>query len=343
MATGDEFEVLRVDSEDAAVLLLQRALDNAYAGEAVKLDFEAWPTIRLRYAGDKFKGTITSDIAQAIVDLQDALNRSYSLAVNHTSSLRALSDEERRTLQVEATVEEGSSLIEINLGNWAESFSTALVGKMDGTEIVVTVLGSAVVFTAGWLLKHQLKNRSEEKKLELENSQRLALSQEETRRLAVVTQAMKTSAVVRETQVFAEGARDSMLKSAFDAEAFTIQGDLTISGEEARKTYRSKRREPLEVQLNGNYSIKSFAWSEDLQSARVRVQREGDQMEFAADLSVLSLSAEQRTRFKDATFEHGRVYLQVNATVLSDQITTAKIISVDEQPPAHAAAPDPTD
>lgn len=144
---------------------------------------------------------------------------------------------------------------------------------------------------------------------------------------------MKANSVVRETEAFAESARDSLLKSAFDAKTFSVQDEITITGDEARRSYRSKRREPLEVQLNGNYSIKSFAWAEDFESARVRVQREGDNMEFTADLSVLALTAEQKSRFRDATFDHARVYLTVNATVLSDQVTTARIVFVGEQPP----------
>lgn len=333
MPENEHQEILRVNSEETAVAAIQAALENAFEGEIVKLDFDDWPLLRLKYTGDKFEGTITPDIAQAIVDLQEVLNRAYTLAVNHTSSLRSLSDEDRRALQVTATVEDGSSLVEVNLGDWATKLSTALVGKMTGTEIVITVLGGAVVITAGWLLKSHLKNRSDEKKLTFENADRLNLSQEETKRLQVVTEAMKANSVVREVEAYSERVRDSLLKSAFDADTFTVQGDLTITGDEARRTYRSKRREPIEVQLNGNYSIKSFTWADDYESARVKVQREDNQLEFVAELSVSALTLEQRARFKDATFDQACVYLQVNATVLNDQVTTAAIISVDEQPP----------
>lgn len=340
MPNDDNFSVLRIESEDAAIELLQSALANEFDGDVVRLDFDHWPIVKLKYSGDKFHGTITPDIAQAIVDLQEALNRSYSLAVNNTSSLRGLQEDERRALEVIATVEDGSSIVEVNIAPWAEKLSTALVGKMTSTDIVVTVLGSAVVLTAGWLFKNHLKNRSEEKKLELENSQRLVLSQEETRRLEVVTQAMRSNSLVRQTEAFAETARDSLIKSAFNADEFNVQGAVSITSEDARKTYRAKRREPLNVQLNGTYLIKSFTWADDLESARVRIQREEDQMEFTADLSVQALTAEQKAKFIDATFDHVRVYLQVNATVLNEQVTTAKIVSVDVQPmvPSHDGA-----
>jgi hypothetical protein len=335
MPASQPDEILRINSEKAAIDALRGALEQRFEGETVKLDFDDWPTIRLKYTGEKFDGTITPDIAQAIVDVQEALNRTYTLAVYNTSSLRALPDDDRRALQIVASVDEGSSLVEINLGSWAEAFGTALVGKMTGTEIVLTVLGAAVVLSSAWAFKAHLKNRSAEKKLEMENEQRFALSQEETRRLEIVAKAGAASSVVREAQGFAESARDSLLRSAFDASALEIQGQLTITGDEARRTYRFKRREPLEVQLNGNYFIRSFTWADDFQSARVRVEREEDRRVFNADLSVLSLTADQKARFKDATFDNVRVHLGVNATVLDDQVTTAKIVSVDEQPPAR--------
>lgn len=333
MATAIPGETILVGSEAEAVDALQSALLKRFEGADVRMDFKDWPTLKLVYTGEKFHGTITPDIAQAIVDLQETLNRSYALAINQTSNLRSLSDEDRRLLQVVASVDEGSSLVEVNLGAWAEKLSTELVGKMTGTEIVVVVLGSALVITAGFLVKLHVKVRSEEKKLSLENDQRLALSQEETRRLQVVTDAMRSNSVVRETNERAEIVRDALLKSAFDAESFSVQDSVTLSGEEARKTYRARRREPLAVQLNGNYSVKSFAWEDDGQSARVKVRREDDGIEYVAEIALSAMRKDQQGRFKDATFEQARVFLTVNATMLDDQITTARIASVDEQPP----------
>lgn len=338
MPQGDPSQVLRIDSESTAIDAIHAALLKAYEGQSIKLDFDSWPVLRLKYVGEKFDGTITPDIAQAIVELQETLNRAYALAVNNTSNLRSLSEETRRDLQVAATVERGSSLVEIDLGDWATNLSTALVNKMTGSEIVVAVLGAAVVVTAGWLVKSHLRQRSEEKKLSLENAGRLDLSREETRRLEVVTEALKASAVVREVNGYAEGVRDALLKSAFDADAMIVQDELSVSSDDARKTYRSKLSKPIEVQLNGTYSVKSFAWTDDFQTARVRVQREDDGVDFTADLPVSALTAPQKARFKDATFDHVRVYLVVNATVLNDAITSATIVSVDEQPPVGPGA-----
>lgn len=333
---SEYFDVLRVTDEESAYAALESALAKAFEGQAIKLDFDSWPILRLKYKGDKFKGTITPDIAQAILDLQDVLSRSYLHAVKNTTNLRGLTEEDRRAIQVIASVEEGSSLIEVNLGPWAEKLAFDLVGKMTGTEIIVVVVGTAAVLTGAFLMRQHLNNRSAEKKLSLENQGRFDLSQEESRRLKIVTDAMAANSVTREAGANAEAVRDSFLKSAFDAESMTVQDDVVVTANDAKLTYRAKRREPIPVQMNGNYLVKSFTWSSDNQSARVRVQREEDQNEFTADISVSALTVDQKTRFKNATFDQLRVYLQINATLLNDQVTTATIVSVDEQPPKAA-------
>jgi hypothetical protein len=60
MPADDQLEVLRVDNEATAVEILKQALENAYEGESVKLDFEDWPVLRLKYTGEKFNGTISA-------------------------------------------------------------------------------------------------------------------------------------------------------------------------------------------------------------------------------------------------------------------------------------------
>ncbi len=126
--------------------------------------------------------------------------------------------------------------------------------------------------------------------------------------------------------------RDSLLKSAFDANEFSIQESITITGREAQKAYRSKRRNSIEIQLNATYFINSFKWGDDYQSARVAVRRESDNFEFVATLAISALTDNQKEQFKTATFDHLRVYLQVDATMLDGAVTTAKILSVGLQP-----------
>ena len=323
---------INIANEGQAIELLRKALEDQFENENVRLNFKDWPRLRLEYKGEKFKGTITPDIAKALVELQEAMERVYMQAVHGTTSRVGLDQSEKRALELVATVEEGSSLIDVNLGNFAEKLAAEMVGKMSSTEIIIAVIGVSVVFTAGWAWKSHLKNRSEEKQLQLENESRLQLSQQETERLRIVTDAMRRSPVVQTADKLVEEPRNAFIKSATEADTFTIQGGVSITGEEARQIYRAARISSQEVQLNGAYFIEGFQWTSDGETARVNLHNKDDGKKFMADLSVNALSADQKTRFKDSTFDRLEVYLSINGTVLHDKVTSARIVSVTEQP-----------
>ena len=330
-ATSDT-ERLTINSEEEAIATLQRALAQEFSNKVVDLDFEDWPSIKLKYVGPKFHGTVTPEIAQALVDLQEAMNRSYMVAVRGTTNLQGLGEEEKRELELIARVDENCTLLLIDLGPWAEKLATELVSKMTGTELIITVVSTATVLTAGWVVKSYLKDRSENKGLELAKDERIQLSQEETRRHQILVTALTQNAPARTANELAQEPRNSLMKSAIEAESFTYQDAVTITGEEARQTYRAQRRTALEVQLNGTYTVEGFNWNADGENARVRIKRRDDGEEFTADLSVNALTEEQKVKFKDSTFEHAEVYLSINGTILDDKVTTAKIVSVSLQP-----------
>lgn len=325
-------EAVTVESEDHAIYLLQKALYREFENTLIDLNFEDWPILRLEYKGEKFQGTITPDIAKALVDLQEVMNRVYMQAVHGTTSLIGLEQNDKRKLELVATVEEGSSLIDINLGDYAEKLATDLVGKMSSTEIIITVIGVSIVLTAGWVWKSHLKNRSETRQKELDNESRLQLSLQETERLRIVTEAMAHAPIVKKADVLAEEPRNSFVKSAIEADTLTIQETATITGGDAKRLHRSPRSSSQDVQLNGTYFIEGFQWAPDGETARVRVRKKDDGTEFLANISVNALTVEQKRRFKDRTFDRSEVYLSINGTVLHDSVTTAKIVSVTDQP-----------
>ncbi|MDO9004891.1 MAG: hypothetical protein Q7V20_15705 [Aquabacterium sp.] len=87
-------------------------------------------------------------------------------------------------------MEQGSSLIKVDLGEYAQSLATALVGKMTAQDIVITVLGVGIIGGGYLMHKQWLKHRSEDKKVDADTQARVALSQEETRRVEVITKAL---------------------------------------------------------------------------------------------------------------------------------------------------------
>lgn len=332
-------EHIEIQDEDQAVALLKKALADQLTNENIVLSFEDWPTIRFEYVGEKFDGTITPDIAKALVELQEALNHTYMRAVHGTERLSGMTQEEKSDVALVATVERGSSVLIVNISDLAEKIAFALVGKMTSEQIVITVLGVALIYggVAGW--KAYLKSRSEDKALEVASSERLGMSAQETERHRLTLEAQQHSPIVDAAMRLAEVPRNAFIKSAAEADSFTVQNSVQITGDEARRIYRAPRSSAREVQLNGTYIIEGFKWSADGENARVQLQRRDVSDlpgEFAADLSVNALTQEQRARFKDSTFDRAEVHLSINGTILHDSVTTAKIVAVAEQPARNA-------
>lgn len=333
MATqGPSSTQLDVTSEDRAAELLHAALIGHMENKNISLSFEDWPTIRLHYEGEKFDGTITPAIAEAIVKLQDALNRTYMRAVHGTESLVGMTLEEKSQIAVTATVEKGSSAIEINLGDFAETLANELVGKMDGSQIVITVLGVALICASVVAWKYYLKSRSEDKANKLASDERIAMSSNETERLKLIFDAQQKSPVAALANRLVEVPRDSFIKSARDADAFTIEDQISLTGDEARQIYRHAPAKSEEVNLNGTYVIDGFAWAADGESAKVSLQRRDATGEFNADISIDALTQEQQEHFKESTFNRAEVYLTIEGKMLHGKVSAARIMSVTEQP-----------
>ncbi|MGH2165401.1 hypothetical protein, partial [Enterococcus faecalis] len=75
--------------------------------------------------------------------------------------VRKLPKEQLDALEIEVTVEQGSSIVEINIGGFLTKLTQELVGKMNATEIMFTVLGAAVSWGGVTVFKRFLDNRKD--------------------------------------------------------------------------------------------------------------------------------------------------------------------------------------
>ena len=66
---------LKVGDEAKAIRLLQEALEGRFDNKDVALSFEKWPVFSIRLVGRGYDSTITADIAEALIEVQNAVNR----------------------------------------------------------------------------------------------------------------------------------------------------------------------------------------------------------------------------------------------------------------------------
>lgn len=319
---------LIVRSEEDAFTLLQRALTSELEEQPYVLEFENWPILKLRFVGEGYDSTITPHIAEALVELQHAMNRSYARLVRHSGSANVLTKEERKAIEFKAKVDEGSSLITVDLGEYAETLTTALVGKMSGTELVITILGVAISGGALLAYKAFLAARSEDKKVDQATKQTVQLSEQETKRLEIFANALTSNPALKSSHEDFDNVRHDILKSVGDADQLDIQG-IPLSQDQARKIASTPRTKAEEVQLNGIYRIVKLDWSRE-DEVRISLYGTGStKQEFIASMRAHNLTPQNIEKLKACEWERRPVHLSINATVLRGDVTTATIVGVE--------------
>lgn len=324
--TNEELPTLIIASESDAFRYLELALKKQLGSEAVRIEFKDWPVLIIALEGEGYDSTITSRIAEALVELQHAMNRTYARAAHGTGNANSLTAEEKREIQFKAKVEKGSSIIKVELGDFAEKLAAAMVGKMDGTDLVTMVVATAVVTGSVLAYKAFLKHRSEDKKVDLSTQERIALSGEETKRMELMAQAMSQQPRLTATQQDFDDVRHGIVKSVSDATSLSVQG-VKLSNGEARTIALTPRTKSEEIQLNGHYMIDKIDWSKQ-NEARLSLFSTDETLEFTATLNTGNLTEEYKEKLKASEWDRKRLHLSINATRLRGEITTATIVGV---------------
>lgn len=324
-----EAKNLIVRSESEAIAAIENVLQGTLP-EYFNVSFKTWPLLEIKYKGEGYNSTITSSIAEAIVELQTSINRSYCLAVHGENKANKLTDKEKSALQFKAKIENGSSLINIDLSPAINSLCDALVGKMDSTSLILMALTMGAFYAGPSMYKAYLNNKTKEKEIEANEKTKIAMTQEETKRQAILAQALNYNPILRPMSENIDLARNQFLKSAEDANTMSING-VEINNKTAKAAVTSKRETAKEIQANGTFHVLAVDFR-SADSVKLSLQRIQDGKTFSASFNDDSLDKEQITILQEAEWARKRVYLQINATELRGEITTATVISVQRQP-----------
>jgi hypothetical protein len=321
-----------IENEKQAFDVLEQALKDELGDQPYELAFKNWPVLEIRLTGKGYDSTITSDVAEAVVDVQRAVNRAYARTVHGTANARSLTDTERRDIQFKAKVKRGSSVVEIDLADFAEKLASAIVTKMTPEMLAITVIGLAVTGASLLAYKAYLAARTADKQIGQESIDKIALSKEETRRLEVFADAMKRAPSLAHARADFDEARGEIIRSGATANTLAVN-NVEIDGETARVIGAARRAESEEVQLNGNYSILAVDLRQP-NEVRLRIRNLEDGREFFASFNDHSLNQSQIGLLQNAEWHRSPVYLSINARSLRGEITVAKVVSVKAQPTA---------
>lgn len=328
MATQDETtEPIRIESEAQAFQVLRRALADEFDGANVRLDFDGWPVLTIELEGEGYRSTITAPMAEGLVELQRAMYRAYARLVKGASSATSLTNEEKTSIQFKAKIEDGCSLIKVDMADFAEKVALATVGKMSSTQLVITIVSLAAIAGSAVAYRSFLKARSEDRKNELASQERIALSADERARQDQLVKALAREPRLQHVSDDFDDARTGILKGVADAQSIEVQG-TQLTNFEARALAATARQRAQEVRLDGVYYIHRIDWSRADEARLSLVGQEAQTREFVATLGTLDLSAERKVILQSAEWERRPLHLTINGTRLRGEITTARIVGV---------------
>ncbi len=318
-----------VENERDAIALLKRALEDQLGHDA-NVVFKDWPKIQITLNGEGYNSTITPSLMEGLLKVQQGVNRTYANLVLDQPDARHLKEAERKELEFKAKVMQGSSVIEVDLSEFAQKLVTDLAAKQTPQNRIVYGIVGASLWAANSMSKAYVKAQARISTTDVEADQLVPVTEEEKEAVDVFAAAVardRRFAVVVED---AQSATVTLLRGISDAATINLNG-VVLRNEDARHVVAVRRSEAEEQQLNGNYRILNVDTSKD-DEIKIKVRYENDGREFWASFQDNSLDKEHVKALQTAEWSKGKVYLSVNARILRGEVTVAKILSATQQP-----------
>ncbi|MCZ5105438.1 hypothetical protein SND55_18575 [Escherichia coli] len=266
--------------------------------------------------------------------MQAQINKSYALAKYGVPDVRKLTKEELDALEIEVTVEQGSSIVEINIDGFLTKLTQELVGKMNATEIMFTVLGAAVIWGGVTVFKRFLDNRKDIRLAEIakdgekEHLRTMQImSEQETKRLRVISEMIAEKPLLDNMDRMSYDAKTQMVKSFVRSDNAQIDG-VTIDSEMAKELVTNARRRSSEMRIDGIYRIEEVN-NTDPESFKVKVRRvDTDQRLTCVVQDVFLDESGNKEALQRAEWERKPVHLSINAKHVDGDIKSAVILYV---------------
>jgi hypothetical protein len=257
-----EEAVFEIKGEEDAWKVLEGALQNKL-GElpAVHIVWKGWPTLNIHLSHVPEDGTISSTTMAAILELQKSIYRTHALLSTGSENLRTLSRSEREQFELRLKVEKGSSDLSINLSEIISKYGNDVIAKMTGTDLLILVLGLALIYAGKLVISEFIKAKTEQRKLASDDDKtRQLLSnyeaqlENDTKRFELLTQALQREPVLKQIEQFATETREEMVKAVADEGGGSIQNS-PLPREIATEISSVSRAQSSETKLAGEYKV----------------------------------------------------------------------------------------
>jgi hypothetical protein len=299
-----------ISSEEEAWAAFERATSGDGFPEGVELVFQNWPMFQMDIKGRDWHSTVPTRVMSPLLEVQKDINRAYTSIKYSDFNLRKLKDEDRDELEVVVKVEKGSSIFNAELWKQFSHMAEAAIGRMNGDQIVITVLGIALAITAPVMYES-----------------RFDLSQQETERLKVFAEAVKVHPALQTIREDTQATHNRLLKAVKPGDSVAMKG-VELRSDEVAVLVQPERERAQDIFIDGVFVVLGNR-TDKSDGFRITVKRLSDQLTLNADVP-LELPFEQQQLIQQAEWSKGRIRLSITASILRDAITQAVVGSAEE-------------
>jgi hypothetical protein len=316
-----------IKSEDDAWAWLKKALENQLPeDEPVKLRFDGWPSLDLKFKGQDFNQSVPTRIMPSLMEAQKEIHRVFVTLRYGENNLRRLRFDDREALELNVKVEKGSSEYITNLSEILNKIFESAVSKMSSRDILIALLSVATMWGSNAAWKNWLAHK--ESVAEIES--RVQMSQLEKEKIALLVRSQEE---VPETKAFAEGVdefRNDSLHAMKPADVFELPNtDFTVDGHTAREITTPPREQAVEDRIDDSFVIQSVS-SGEASGFRVRVKRVSDGQIINVTIADEALDAEQRQILQHGEWAKLPIKMELNVRRLRGEITAARLVKASK-------------
>ncbi|WP_265524146.1 hypothetical protein [Providencia rustigianii] len=326
-------DMITISSEEEVLSFFEQYSEsNPFVGG---VNFEGWPNLTFKLTGKKFQGSITPSVMKGFMEMQSQINKAYA-SFKYGDPEKRLSNEDKAAIEIVVVVDEGSSILNIDLNGFLDTISKVAIEKMTPQDIVITTLGVALVWGGTNVFKKYLETRretrSEEIKKESEKQHLETLefmSEQETARLEIIQNIINQKPVIKQQQEYAEESKAELVKSLAKADTVDFAG-VEIKQNVMKDLAVNARRKAIDTRIDGVYMVEKVdATDPDVFKVTVR-STHTDEVISCIVQDVFLDEAENKEIIQQGEWDRTPLKLSINAKKIGESITSAVIIKVEK-------------
>lgn len=308
-----------IRNEAEALAILNEALAGGLSeDDSYLIKFDGWPLFELDVEGERYHSTVTTPLMKGLLEYQQVINRIFADSV-YSKGARALTEEDRAALELTFSVTEGCSDIQAYLQETFNKLGEKMIDKMTGGQIVITVVGLALVaalyFGHGREMDNQVALATEANRSSLE--------------ARLVESNQKMSAALADTNQ----ALIAIVKSTPDATKVTA-GNAVFERDEIVSLSQREREATTPTRIDGNYYVTSIKSAGD--KWRLDVVKVGTEESIKVDLFKGQHAAKGIEEIMTSFVGETPIFLHALARAKDGKVVSASILgtSATGLPPA---------